>query len=266
MLRWEFDAVCEHFLSGVSASLLDVFLDLGAFEGRAAKYVPEEDDEDTDTLNRLLREGILRTEEVRQNVYGFQLTQKGMCQLKLVFKLRGPRPVCSVPDIERGQWDAASLQDLHPCQLWLLMETKGWQPCVVSKKEQAAEPAYTADADARKVFFLPLKGTSPPSRFYMLALALTDLVWRQRLGPPVLPVEHGWQTQQYRGLVESDGTRVPARQIRKQALALQDDDGRSALPAPPARRKRPQQDTIAKRGNKRRKHAAAEICRVCASA
>ena len=227
LLRWEFDAECEHALAGVCPRLLDVFLDLGAFEGRAAKYVPEEDDEDADTLGRLLREGVLRAEQVREDVRGFQLTQQGMCQLKLVFKLRSPRPVCLVPDIERGQWDASSLGDLHPCQLWLLMETKGWQPCVATAKEQADEPAYALDTDARKVFFLPVRGTSPPSLWYMLALALSDLVWRQRLAPPVLPVEHSWQVKQYRGLVESDGTTVPARQIRKQALVLQDDDGRA---------------------------------------
>ena len=119
---------------------------------------------------------------------------------------------------------------------------------MASRKVQACEPPFSVgpESEARKVFFLAPTGAAPPSRWYMLALALSDFVWQRRLAPPLLPVEHSWQTNQYRGLVESDGTKVPALQKRQVQLALQDDDGCAALPAPPAQRKRQKQPAKAK--------------------
>ena len=95
VVRWEFDTVCSHEIPGLSQDLLDAFVELGAFEGRQARYAPDPDMglETLEELNGLLQSGAVRKDEDQQGV-GWQLTRAGMAQMKMMFTLRCPKPVC----------------------------------------------------------------------------------------------------------------------------------------------------------------------------
>ncbi|CAE7037669.1 unnamed protein product [Symbiodinium sp. CCMP2592] len=240
LMLWDFSTVHEHTLRGVSEQLLGQLVQLGAFEGRAARFqIPSPDSEAGLELGRQLvdaeAKGLVTSEEVCEGSFGWQLTRSGMSQMQMLFRLCRPRALCALQ--ESCSEDA--LLDQHPCQTWMLLEKHGWKPEVCSKKQLSLQAPYSeADSEAQKLFFLSSSGSATPPRWYLLSLALADLVWKGREDPPLLPVMHSWSVAQYKGFVESRGTCVPDVVRKLKLQALQDDDGFAALPEAPAKRKR----------------------------
>ena len=250
LLKWEFAATCEHQVPGFPQELLEAMLQHGAFEDRQAYFVPTPESDAHAELRKLqtrIPDAVLSHDI--QNVVGYQLTHSTMRKLQLTFHLHRPTPVGVLPDpVEKSQ---AAIEALHPCQLWMLMERQGWQPDVCKKKDLIQKLPYRPGVE--KVFFVSSAGAAPPSRWYLLALCLTESVWSQRTEEELLPVMHSWQINQYRGFVESEGTRIPAAASKMPRLALQDDDGAAALPAPPGPQKRVAGKAKAKRPAKSRR-------------